>query len=110
MSALNVHSHNLRGSLKYSSEIFAKTLKDPKCECTALLLQDVGATDHNGPALLKQCLGEDSKHSMFANSSKCNKSRTVAIVVHKNCYRDPTGSLIGVVASSQGMEILFISA
>ena len=62
MSAINVHSHNLRGSWRYSSEVFAEMLRDTQCECTALLLQDVGPTDLSGPAILKSCLGEDSKN------------------------------------------------
>ena len=52
---------------------------------------------------------------IFANSSMKNKSRTVAIILHQSwsvshVYRDPSGSLIGVVASRAGLDILFVSA
>lgn len=44
-----------------------------------------------------------------------NKSRTAALIIHKSwqiksIYRDPTGSLIGVVASNTDVDILFVSA
>jgi len=54
-------------------------------------------------------------HHIFANFKTDNKSRTVAIIIHMrwsihHVYRDPTGSLIGVVASRNGIEILLVSA
>jgi hypothetical protein len=62
--------------------------------------------------MLREALGE---HSVYANFSSTNKSRSVAIVIHKSwsisqVYRDPTGSLVGVVASRSGIDILLISA
>src|SRR5271155_5713295 len=98
MSAFIVHSHNLRGSLKTSVDWIAETFEHRDCECTAVLLQDVGLTDCEGPSILKRRL---AGHSIYANSSKNNKSRTVVIIIHKNwqivnVYRDLTGSLVGV--------------
>ena len=87
-------------------------MDDSDCECTAICLQDIGITGPDGPPLLRRSLGE---HSLFVNSNSSNKSRTVAIIVHKSwqlkhIYRDATGSLIGVVVSKDETEILLISA
>ena len=57
-------------------------------------MQDLG--------LLRNNLGE---HSLYANSSTINKSRTVASIVHQSW-----SSLIGVVASRSGLDILLVSA
>lgn len=62
--------------------------------------------------MLRNNLGD---HLIFANSSMKNKSRTVAVIIHQSwsvshVYRDPSGSLIGVVASRAGLDILFVSA
>jgi len=103
MSVINVHSHNLRGSLKSSADLIVHMLASKSCECTAILLQDVGLTGPDGPAVLQKGL-EEKQHSIFANSSKNNKSRSVVIIVHEswqieNVFRDPSGSLIGVAIS-----------
>ena len=110
MSAFQVHSHNLRGSIRSSLNWIIDTMKE--CECTAILLQDVGETDLEGPTILKDRLGG---HHMYANSSKNNKSRSVVIIIHKNwhimrVFRDPSGSLVGVIAARGGFEVLLISA
>ena len=111
MTELNVHSHNLRGSLKSSIDHIVSLMDDSECECTAICLQDVGLTGPDGPPLLRKRLGD---HSLFVNSKSSNKSRTVALIIHKSwqiksIYRDPTGSLIGVVASNTDVDILFVS-
>ena len=112
MMHLRVHSQNFRGSVRKSLETIQNTFQPSDCECTAFFLQDLGATGPDGPSLLKETLGD---HSIYANSSQSNKSRTVAIILHKSwsitqVYRDTTGSLVGVVASRSGIEILLISA
>jgi len=66
----------------------------------------------NGPLALTDNLGD---HRCFANFNLNNKSRTVALIIHKDwqvhhVYRDNTGSLVGVVASRVGVEILLVSA
>ncbi len=95
MISLSVHSHNLRGSLK-SIDWIADSLE---CECTAVLLQDIGLTGPEGPRLLRNHKSFEG-HLVYANSSNKNKSRSVCIIVHKNWHvlevlRDPTGSLVG---------------
>jgi hypothetical protein len=103
----------MRGSLKNKSDNLVSLFSDKAdCECTALCLQDIGLTGPEGPPLLKSNLGD---HPMYANFNHLNKARTVAIIIHKSwsvskVYRDPTGSLVGVVASRCGVEILFVSA
>jgi len=86
--------------------------KNKSCECTAFLLQDVGLTGPDGPDLLRKRL---KGHSIFANSSKSNKSRSVVIIVHKSwqiddVFRDSSGCLVGVVISKGDLQILLISA
>src|SRR6185312_6558449 len=112
MINLSVHSQNLRGSLKNCIDNLHNRINNLDCECTAICLQDLGPTGPDGPPLLRQSLGE---HSIFVNSKSNNKSRTVAIIVHKSwavnqVYRDPAGSAVGVVASRSGTEILMVSA
>jgi len=112
MICLNVHSQNLRGSLRNYPGNIISTLEDKDCECTAILLQDLGTTGPDGPPSLRSIIGE---HHLYANSKLDNKSRTVAIIVHKswhfsNIYRDQTGSLTGVVASRGDTEVLLVSA
>ena len=112
MMQLNVHSQNLRGSITKSLDIISSSFRSSTCECTAFFLQDIGSTGPEGPPLLRNNLGD---HMIFANSSTKNKSRTVAVVIHQSwsvsqVYRDPSGSLIGVVASRAGLDILFVSA
>src|SRR3954462_14039219 len=107
MMQLRVHSQTFRGSIRRSLESIGNTFQPSDCECTAFLLQDLGATGPDGPSLLRETLGD---HLIYANSSHSNKSRTVAIIIHKSwsinqVYRDPTGSLVGVVASRSGIEI-----
>src|SRR5690242_7558525 len=93
------HSQNRRGSLQHSSDWILSTLNDPNRECTAVLLQDIGMTGPDGPPSLRNPLGD---HKILAHSSSNNKSRTVAIIIHKSwnvldVRRDDTGSAIGVV-------------
>src|SRR6185437_1312750 len=104
-----MYSQNIRGSLTNKIDnpvgLFSQ---DADCECTALCLQDLGFTGPDGPPLLRNSLGD---HYIYANFSQHNKARAVAIVVHKSgsvsqVYRDPTGSLIGVLACRSGFEIL----
>ena len=110
---ISVHSQNMRGSLTDKVDHLVSLFsKDADCECTALCLQDLGLTGPDGPPLLRKSFGD---HSIYANSSKNNKARTVAIVVHNSwsvsqVYRDPTGSLVGIVASRSGFELLLVSA
>ena len=103
MIRINVHSHNLRGSLKNYPGGILNTMENKDCECTAILLQDLGPTAPDGPPSLRGSLGG---HHIFANVKTDNKSRTVAIIVHMrwsihHVYRDPTGSLIGVVVTQR---------
>ena len=80
MTVFCVHSHNLRGSLKSTADWTMETMAS--CECTALLLQDVGPTGPEGQSILKSRLEEDG-HFICANCSNHNKSRSVMIIVHK---------------------------
>ena len=112
MMHLTVHSQNLRRSVKNSLGAITSFFKPSARECTAFFLQDLGSTGPDGPPLLRNTLGD---HSIYANSSTNNKDRTVAIILHKSwsvshVFRDPTGSLIGVVASRSGLDILLVSA
>jgi hypothetical protein len=88
------------------------TINDIDCECTAILLQDIGPTGPDGPVILKDVLGD---HHLYVNFKSTNKSRTVAIILHKSwdvkqIYKDQNGSAIGVVAHRAGTDILFISS
>ena len=74
MIRLNVHSHNLRSALKNYPGNILSTMENNDCECTAILLQDLGATGPDGPPSLKGSLGG---HHIFGNSKTDNKSRTV---------------------------------
>ncbi len=99
MTQVRVHSQNLRGSLDSSLNWIVSTMNDTFCECTAILLQDIGATGPEGPPTLRHAL-EDTKHKILTHYSPTNKSRTVAIIVHKSCeirtaYRDKSGSALG---------------
>jgi hypothetical protein len=82
------------------------------CECTAILLQDIGPVGLDGTPFLRQVLGD---HKIISHYSKFNKSRTVAIIIHKNweirsIYREESGSVIGVVIAREKVELLLISA
>ena len=79
MTQIVVHSQNLRGTLTNSLEEIISLLND--CECTAILLQDIGLTGPEGPPILRQVLGE---HKLFVNFSLSNKARTVGIIIHKS--------------------------
>jgi len=111
MTAFQVHSHNLRGSIKASTlDWIVNTIGNKQCECTAILLQDIGRTDPEGPSILRNHKGLEG-HTIYANSSMNNKSKSVVIIVHKNwqvhkVLRDKSGSLVGVVASRGSLEIL----
>src|SRR5690242_18841640 len=114
MIAFRVHSHNVRGSIKSTANWIAESMEENSCECTAILLQDVGATGPDGPILLKNRLRREG-HFICANSSSLNKSKSVVIVVHKSwnvekVYREPSGSLVGVVISKNGFQVLLVSA
>src|SRR5579862_4103294 len=113
MTSITVHSQNLRNSLNSSiMQSLVDLMNNQDCECTAILLQDLGPTDLEGPYILRRALGE---HRVVANYSKKNKSRTVAIIVHKSweirgIYRDKSGSLVGTLIVRKNIEILLISA
>jgi hypothetical protein len=112
MISINVHSQNLRGSFQSSLERITFLMNDTDCECTAILLQDIGITGPDGPPLLHQVLGE---HKLITNYSLRNKTRTVAIIIHKSwevkkLLKDPSGSLVGAVITKGTFVFLVISA
>src|ERR1700733_4879968 len=112
MIELTVHSQNLRGSIGRSIDNIMTTMNDPDCECTAFLLQDLGTTGPEGPSALRNCLGY---HKILVNSAMANKSRTVAIIIHKSwnitkVLKDDIGSLVGVVISKGTLSVLIVSA
>jgi hypothetical protein len=80
MIQILVHSQNMRGSLS-SLDWIVDSLNDPNCECTAILLQDIGITGPEGPSTLRYALGE---HRLISHFSPNNKSRTVALIIHKS--------------------------
>src|SRR5690349_7208283 len=103
---------DLRGSIKNSFQWITSTLNDSDCECTAILLQDIGLTGPEGPPLLRNVLGE---HKILAHYSVKNKARTVAIIVHKSwkiisVLRDSSGSLLGTVIVRAKLQLLLVSA
>src|SRR4051812_23809650 len=81
MIQLNVHSQNIRGNLTDAIDNLASLMDNSDCECTAILLQDLGKTGPEGSPLLREGLGE---HHIYANSKANNKSRTVAIIIYKS--------------------------
>ena len=88
-------------------------MNDPLCECTAILLQDIGATGPEGPTVLRQVLGEN--HKILTHFSMTNKSRTVALIIHKSwevraTYRDKTGSALAALITFGSLSIVVISA
>ena len=110
MIQIGVHSQNLRGSVKHSLEWISSTIADG--ECTAILLQDLGIVGPDGPPSLRAILGE---HKLLVNSSKSNKSRTVAIIIHKEWFvhqvlTDESGSLVGAVIARSAQKFLIVSA
>ena len=112
MISIKVHSQNLRGSFQSSLERITFLMNDTDCECTAILLQDIGITGPDGPPLLHQVLGE---HKLVTNYSSRNKTRTVAIIIHKSwevrkLLKDPSGSLVGAVIAKGTFVFLVISA
>jgi hypothetical protein len=112
MTTLLVHSLNVRGSIKSSADLINSKMSSEGSECTAILLQDIGITGPEGPPLLKRAAKE---HNLYINQSQTNKSRSVAIIVHKNwqirkVLRDQGGSLVGVCAERCGYKLLLISA
>src|SRR5690348_11989933 len=112
MTQINVHSQNLRGCVQATASWILSTLNDAECECTAILLQDIGLTELNGPPFLRNVLGE---HPIFANFSMNNKARNVAVIVNKsgeirNVLREQSGSALGIVIGRGKFEILIISA
>src|SRR4051812_16382998 len=112
MIQINVHSQNIRGCLNKVIDSLISIINDISCECTAILLQDIGVTGPDGPPLLRENLGD---HTLYVNSKPNNKARTVAIILHKSwmvkhVYRDPLGSSVGVVASRLDTEVLLVSA
>lgn len=112
MMQIRVHSQNLRGSWTSSSTWIESTIEDSNCECTAILLQDIGPTDLDGPPILRNAL---KGHKIIANFSTTNKARTVAIIIHKSwetksILRDDSGSLIGAIVSKGNLSLLLISA
>src|SRR3954453_4637705 len=99
MMQLRVHSQNFRGSIRRSLESIGNTFQPSDCECTAFLLQDLGATGPDGPSLLRETLGD---HLIYANSSHSNKSRTVATSIHKSwsinqVYREASLPVVAAV-------------
>src|ERR1044071_6425238 len=114
MMHVAVHSQNVRGSIKGSVTWILSTINDPNCECTAILLQDIGLTGPEGPPLLRNALSPHGHHLM-AHCSRNNKAKTVAIVVHaswqiRSVLRDSSGGLLGVVINKSNAEILIVSA
>ena len=112
MIQISVHSQNLRGSFQNSLENITSLINNNECECTAILLQDIGVTGPDGPPLLHQVLGE---HRLVTNCSSRNKTRTVAIIIHKSWevrkfFKDSSGSLVGAVISKGAFELLIVSA
>src|SRR5690348_5634243 len=84
MMQLNVHSQNMRGSLKRYTENIVNAMNNTDCECTAFFLQDLGTTGPDGPNILRDHLGD---HGCYANSKSTNKSRTVAIILNKEALQ-----------------------
>jgi exonuclease III len=112
MIKMTVHSQNLRGSLTSSLEWIVSLLNDPISECTAILLQDIGITGPEGPSILRHCLGE---HKLITHFSPTNKSRTVALIIHKSweirsIHKDKFGSLVGATISRGEFSTLLVSA
>ena len=97
MTQIVVHSQNICGSLNYAVDLISSILESD-CECTAILLQDMGLRGPEAPPILRQALGENQIVVNFSNS---NKARNVGIIVHKSwniehVMKDQSGSLVGV--------------
>ena len=112
MMQIIVHSQNLRGNLNEESLTLITSLLSVGCECTSILLQDIGLTGPEGPPILRDVLGD---HHLLINFSMTNKARTVALIIHKSwsihrTMKDESGSLVGAVAMRGGLKILIISA
>jgi exonuclease III len=112
MTSINVHSQNLRGNLNEESLTLISTLLSQDCECTAILLQDIGTTGPEGSPMLRSILGE---HNLNINFSSTNKARTVAIITHKSwtvkrVLKDKSGSLVGALITKGGLNVMIISA
>jgi len=89
-------------------------INDPDCECTAILLQDIGLTGPEGPPLLRNAISLKG-HQVVARSSGKNKSRTVAIILHASwqlrcVLRDESGGMLGAVIVKNNLEVLLVSA
>jgi hypothetical protein len=101
MTDVRVHSQNLRGSMSHSLSTLTQFLNDD-CECTTILLQDVGPTSSEGTPLLRRSLVD---HTAFFNFSKTNKSKSVGIIVHRHWQvldvrRDLSGCTIAVTITN----------
>jgi len=79
MTQITVHSQNLRGSMVKSLDSLS-SLMQSDCECTAIVLQDMGMIDTEGNPILRRILGD---HKILVNFSDVNKARTVGIIINK---------------------------
>jgi exonuclease III len=111
MTQITVHSQNLRGSMVKSLDSLS-SLMQSDCECTAIVLQDIGMIDTEGNPILRRILGD---HKILVNFSDVNKARTVGIIINKawnieKVLKDKSGSLIGALISKGSLKMLVISA
>lgn len=81
-------------------------------DCTAFLLQDLGALGPDGHPRLQAALEE---HQVITNSHPHNKSRTVALIINKNwkivgpIRKDGSGCVIGTTVEKDGARLFLAS-
>src|SRR6185503_2246629 len=112
MTEILVHSLNLRSNFKSSADFIKERINNEESECTAILLQDIGNMGPDGSPLIKRAV---QNHHLFINFSLQNKSRSVALIVHKNweirkVLRNQEGSLVGACIERGGYKLLIMSA